>query len=208
MICSRLDLRKALFLGLQPEQVVTLQDLPAETADFFMKAPDTYVLEFALSKKVMLVEGDAEYILIEEFFRKHSAGKTLKESDVHVIAVGGTSFKRYLDLAKHLRVKTAVVRDNDGDYQGNCVEAYAEYVSPAVGVFADSDNARCTFEICLYSDNPGVCEEVLGPGRKKLTVQDYMLRNKTDAALQLLRGSGGRLTAPQYIQEAIAWIAA
>lgn len=32
-----------------------------------MKAPDNNVLEFALAKRVLLVEGDAEFILIEAF---------------------------------------------------------------------------------------------------------------------------------------------
>jgi hypothetical protein len=44
--------------------------------------------------------------------------------------------------------------------------------------------------------------------RKKLTVQEYMLDNKTDAAFQLLDKKGAELIAPKYIQEAVAWIRA
>ena len=35
----------------------------------FIKAPDNNILEFILSKKVILVEGDAEYILAEALFK-------------------------------------------------------------------------------------------------------------------------------------------
>ena len=55
-------------------------------------------LEFILSSKVILVEGDAEYILIDAIY-SNVTGSSLEADDVHVISVGGTSFKRYLDLA-------------------------------------------------------------------------------------------------------------
>jgi putative ATP-dependent endonuclease of OLD family len=35
-----------------------------------------------------------------------------------------------------------------------------------------------------------------------------MLKNKTDAAFQLLEKKGAELVAPKYIQEAVAWIRA
>lgn len=64
-ISSRLDLRKAILFG--ESRPVLLNELSDETAAFFMKAPDNNVLEFALARRVLLVEGDAEYILIESF---------------------------------------------------------------------------------------------------------------------------------------------
>ena len=83
-----------------------------------------------------MVEGDAEFILIDAFFQKIAQEK-LEDSDVHVISVGGTSFKRYLDIAKILQIKTAVIRDNDGDYQANCVDNYSAYPEDYIHVFAD-----------------------------------------------------------------------
>ncbi|MDP4390768.1 ATP-dependent endonuclease, partial [Escherichia coli] len=59
-ISSRLDLRKAILLG--ATRPVLMNELSAETAAFFMKAPDNNVLEFALARRVLLVEGDAEFI--------------------------------------------------------------------------------------------------------------------------------------------------
>jgi putative ATP-dependent endonuclease of OLD family len=35
-----------------------------------------------------------------------------------------------------------------------------------------------------------------------------MLKNKTDAAFQLLEEKGAELVAPGYIQQAVAWIRA
>lgn len=206
MICSRLDLRKAALLGTEPSKRGALSDLSESTSKFFMKAPDNNVLQFVLSKKVILVEGDAEFILFEELYAKHAKGSTLAEDGVHVISVGGTSFKRYLELARLLGVRVAVVRDNDKHWQKNCVDNYAEFRMDNARVFADPDDARSTFEVCLYEDNKALCDRLFGTSRKSLSVLDYMLANKADVAFELLDKGASELLAPKYIQDAIAWI--
>ena len=204
MVCSRLDLRKATMLhaGGAPAGLELLSD---DTADFFCKAPDNKVLEFAMSAKAILVEGDAEFILISELYET-VAGSSLERDRVHVISVDGTSFKRYLDVATILGNRVAVMCDNDRDYPTKCVERFADYQADNVKVFADEDPERWTFEVCVYQNNKAVCDELFGPGRKSLSVQDYMLANKTEAALALLRANKGRLTAPAYLRKAIEWI--
>lgn len=91
---------------------------------------------------------------------------------------------------------------------GNCVANYADHVSASIRVFADPDNARHTFEVCIYQDNQVACEELFAVGRKTLSVEDYMLKNKTDAAFQLLEKKGAELAAPDYIRQAVTWIRA
>lgn len=204
LVATRLDLRKAILLNSGFTAPLTLKDIPKDTASFFMKAPDNNILEFILSKKVILVEGDAEYILIEDLF-KTIAGLTPEEANVHIISVGGTSFKRYLDLAKILKIQTAVIRDNDKDYTANCVNFYTDYTDKHIKIFSDTDNNRSTFEICFYQDNKAICDEILGE-RKTLTVQEYMLKNKTDTAFSLLDNCAGKLESPQYIKDAVLWI--
>src|SRR5690554_2802630 len=63
---------------------------------------------------------------MESFFRT-IASMDFEQSDIHIISVDFTSFKRYLDIAKVLNIKTAIIRDNDGDYQANCVYNYSDY---------------------------------------------------------------------------------
>lgn len=205
-ICSRLDLRNALLLG-PGQRSGTLRQLSDDTAAFFMKAPDNNVLEFALSRRVILVEGDAEFILLEAFYTK-LAGHLPAEDGVHVISIGGTSFKRYLELAALLNIKVAAIRDNDGSYEENCVENYADLVTEHARIFADADNQRSTFEIGLYADNTAICDELFAPGRRTLTPQQYMLANKAEAAFELLDKKADELVVPGYIAEAIAWLRA
>jgi len=208
-IATRLNLKKVLILSEEnPPQPASLKDLTQGTADFFMKAPDNNLLELALCKKAILVEGDAEFILMEALYKYSAQGASTDADGVHVISVDGTSFKRYFELAKLLGIKVAAIRDNDRDYQANCVDNYADSASASIKVFADANNARHTFEVCIYEDNMEICDGQFLANRKTLTVQDYMLKNKTDAAFHLLDKRGAELVAPGYIQEAVTWIRA
>ena len=205
LISARLDLRKCILFNSNSARAAFLGSLSEDTAEFFMKAPDNNILEFILSRKVILVEGDAEFILAQAFFETE-VGQPPEDSDTHVISVGGTSFKRYLEVARLLGIKTAVVRDNDGDYRKHCVERYAEYVNEHIKVFAERDGNKPTFEICLYEENKAICDELFIEARKTLSVTEYMLKNKAEAAFELLRRKGNELRTPQYIRDAIAWI--
>jgi putative ATP-dependent endonuclease of OLD family len=206
-IATRLNLRNVIILSEEsPSEPTSLASLTPDTANFFMKAPDNNILELSLAQRAILVEGDAEFILMGSFYASCAGGRSTEADGVHVLSVDGTSFKRYLELAKSLGIKVAAIRDNDGDYQVKCIDRYTEHVSDTIKIFADRDSQRYTFEVCIYDDNVKVCEAEFGKGRKTLTVRDYMLNNKTDAAFHLLDKRAGDLVVPDYIQEAIAWI--
>ncbi len=179
---------------------------PPETAEFFIKAPNNNALEFILSKRVILVEGDSEYMLMDAFFAK-VIGASLEEKNVHVISVGGTSFKRYLELATLLNIKTVVITDNDKNYQKNCIERYEFYSgNDNISIFSDEDDERYTFEVAIYNDNSDICDELFQEGRKTLTVQEYMISSKSEVAFQLLNKKADKLNVPSYIKQAILWI--
>jgi len=171
-----------------------------------MKAPDNNVPEFALAQRFILVEGDAEFILTDAFYRGLT-GRAPEHDGVHIISIGGSSFRRYPELARLLENRVAAVRDNDGDYQQNCVDHFAEILSPDIRVFGDENPDRSTFEICLYQDNVTICEQAFGSRRRQLSVQDYMLANKAEAAFELLE-LNAPLSVPAYIREAVTWISA
>jgi putative ATP-dependent endonuclease of the OLD family len=205
LISTRLNLKKSILLNSNSTVSLQLEQLSETTAKFFMKAPDNNILEYVLSKKVLLVEGDAEFILMEALYKKIT-NEELSKSGVHILSVDGTSFKRYLDIAKLLNIKTAVVRDNDFDYKENIINRYEEYAEDYIKIFADNDNTRSTFEICMYQDNTDICNELFSGGRRSLSVQDYMLKNKADVAFELLDKKENMIKVPTYIREAIEWI--
>lgn len=206
LISSRLNLRNSILLNSNSYVPVHLKGINEETAKFFIKAPDNNILEFVLSKKVILVEGDAEFLLMESFF-KTIASTDFEQSDIHIISVDGTSFKRYMEIAKVLNIKTAIIRDNDGNYQANCVDNYSDYNGFGfIRVFSETDPSISTFEVSVYSINQKICDDLFSSGRKTLTPLEYMLKNKAEAAFQLLDKKSSELNVPLYIKGAIEWI--
>lgn len=206
LISARLDLRNAIFLSQSAKDPVLLNSLSPSTAAFFSKAPITNILEFSLSNKVILVEGAAEYILMAAFFRKVT-GEDLATANVHVASVGGLSFKRYLEVAAILNISTAVITDNDGDYENNITEKYMDYDDVGhIDVYADKEPSNSTFEISMYLKNQSVCDQLFSERLKTNTVQNYMLANKSECAYELLLEKGDELNTPGYIEEAIKWI--
>lgn len=204
LISTRLDLQNVFLLGDNNEGCpVSLHALNEETSKYFMKAPVANMLEFSISQKVILVEGPAEYMLLERFYETITGHKP-EEDGVHIIEVHGLSFKRYLEIAQLLGSRVAVVTDNDGDKQKNCIDKYADFNGvPTIKVFFEPDEEKHTFELVLYSINSQLCDDLFTD--TTLPTTDYMLKNKTEAAYKLL-SQDSRINVPQYIEEAIKWI--
>lgn len=201
LISTRLELSNLLIMRLSGEShPVALHDLSEDTAKYFMKTPPASIVEFALCRKAILVEGPSEYMLLERFYTQ-CASCSPEKDDVHIIDVRGLSFKRYLEIAKLTGSKIAVLTDNDSDAQKHCVEKYKNFDdSDNIQVFFETDNTKRTFEIVLYGDNKVLCDSLFNNDAEK-----YMLNNKTEAAYTLLNQEQPIIT-PAYIQRAIEWI--
>ena len=203
-ICTRLDLRNCQIFNKQSLRLLRLNEISEDTAKFFMKASDNNLLRFITSEKVILVEGNAEYILMEKFY-EDVAKESSKKDNVSIISVGGLSFKRYLEVADKLDIKTAVIRDNDSDYEYNCVSNYKKYVKENIKVFYSEDNKEKTFEICIYNQNKNLCDSIFENAQRKTSSLDYMINNKCESAYQILI-NGQDINVPDYIKKGIKWI--
>ena len=201
LIGTRLELKNLLLMHTNgTDKPIMLNDLSDDTAKYFMKAPPASIIEFALAKKALLVEGPSEYMLMEKFYEE-CAGCSPESDDVHIIDIHGLSFKRYLDIAKLTGCKVAVITDNDKDHQKHCVDKYKDYASDAnIEIFYETDDTKRTFEIVLYGDNSALCDILFDS-----PALDYMLNNKTEAAYVLLSQTQ-QVVVPDYIQRAIRWI--
>ncbi|MBS4968053.1 MAG: AAA family ATPase [Lachnospiraceae bacterium] len=201
LISTRLELKNLLIMHINgTDKPIMLKDLSDNTAKYFMKAPPASIIEFALAKKAILVEGPSEYMLMEKFYEECT--ECSPESDgTHIIDVRGLSFKRYLDIAKLTGCKVAVMTDNDKDYQKHCVDKYKDYASDTnIAIFFETDNTKRTFEIVLYGDNSALCDTLFDS-----PASDYMLNNKTEAAYALL-SQENQIVVPNYIKRGIEWI--
>lgn len=195
-IASRLGLKNVFFVG---GKIDSLASISEDTADFFVKAPNDNLLQFILSRKVVLVEGAAEYILMDSFFRAVK-GMSADECGVWILSINGLSFPRYFEIAQVLGTKVAAIRDNDGNPQ----DWYPEYAGAAIHAFSDDDRERKTFEVCLFRDNEPALRALF---KSHGDPQKYMLGDKAEAACQILK-SWQTMTVPAYIRAAIEWITA
>ena len=207
MIATRIDLRACTMLGTEQDRFTQLKEIDEGTAKFFEKAPDNNILQYVLARRAILVEGDAEYILMDRF-SEILTGHSLEQNGIVVIAVDGKCFKRYLEIATNLSITTAVITDNDGNYSVNIADNYHEYIggqNQNIRIFSDTDNNRRTFEVCMYQDNSNLCDNLFGARRRTLSVMNYMLGNKSEAAYQLML-SNSPISIPTYIRDAFSWI--
>lgn len=209
MIAARLNLKNVIFFS--DEGCIKLSELPNSHAKFFEKAPENNVLNFILAKNTILVEGSAEYIVMEEFF-KHIKQCEMHKTSTALISCGGKTFKNYLVLARMLKKKTAVITDNDHDYKKNVEDNYQDYINEYVKVFAEKDNNLRTFEVVLYENNQKFYTDNIESSKMLNGVKDYMLNNKAEAALKLLNILETKtelyddFEIPIYIKDAIEWV--
>ena len=201
LISTRLELQNLFIMHENDKhQACSLKDLSQDTAKYFMKTPPTSIVEYALAKRVIAVEGPSEYMLLERFYLS-ALGCTPEEDGVYIINVRGLSFLRYLEVAKLTGCRVAIITDNDGDYQKNCVNKYQDYNEVStVKIFFEKDNALNTFEKILYKDNKELCDSVCGND-----AESFMLKNKTEAAYKLLVQEQV-ISVPAYIKKAVEWI--
>ncbi|WP_415368087.1 ATP-dependent nuclease [Erysipelothrix rhusiopathiae] len=191
--------------------IISLNKLPDQTSKFFQKTTNNNLLNFVINQKVVLVEGNAEYIVMPELIDKITSTKE-GGTTTEIISVDGLSFTRYLDIAKISNSKVAIITDNDGNYTRNINEKYREYINENIQVFSDTDNSINTFEVSIYRNNSTLLDEYLGSAQRYKGVQSYMLSNKTEASfelLELLRSNSdfkNKFIVPKYIEEAIKWI--
>ncbi|KMY31422.1 hypothetical protein ACZ11_04005 [Lysinibacillus xylanilyticus] len=215
LIVSRLNLKNTLWIS--NDTCHSLKDVDDETADYFMKTDNMQLLNFILSKKIILVEGNSEYILLP-FLTKNSFTSSLDDMKIEILSGGGITYKHYIEVSKIIKNHLLVVTDNDGNQ-----ETIDEIQLFNSATFGQSILIKCantpeefTFEVCLYNKNKAILKEISDkkPGthaeyRKQPCDKDlaYMLKNKTESALYITtEGSYKNTILPDYIKEGIEWL--
>lgn len=184
--------------------VISLGDLDPVTSDYFMKLPGHDTLRMVLARRTILVEGPSDELIVQRAYKdKH--GKLPLEDGVEVITVMGLAFKRFLEIAKKLKLAVSVVTDNDGDPPAVAIR-YADYVGdPTIAIHFDTDPAFPTLEPQLLSKNTrAVLNIALGrDDANDAALLKWMMNNKTECALRLFTTEAPVLF-PEYIVNAVS----
>jgi putative ATP-dependent endonuclease of OLD family len=209
-VANKLNLKNLILLSNQT--TTKFDELPEGDAEYFEKLPGYDTLRLILAKKVILVEGPSDELIVQRAY-KDKYDLLPIENGVDVISVRGLSFKRFLDIAKRLDKKVTVVTDNDGNYEKRIRKKYQDYEDvDCIKVFASDNEDLKTLEphfVEANKDKLADIRELIGiseadyPTQKN--VSDYMEDNKTEWALAVFN-SDKTYSYPAYITEAIEWI--
>ena len=149
------------------------------------------------------MEGPSDELIVQRAYKdKH--GKLPLEDGVEVISVSGLAFKRFLEIAKKLKLTVAVVTDNDGDPSAVATK-YADYAGdPTISIHYDTDQALTTLEPQLFSkNNRAALNTALGhDDADDDALLKWMKNNKTECALRLFT-TEVPILIPDYITDAI-----
>lgn len=208
-VANKLGLENLIFLN--NGTTLRLNDLEPKTQDFFKKLPGYQTLRLLLCKKAVLVEGDSDELVVQRAFMDSHEGHLPIENGIDVISVG-LSFKRFLEIAKMLGIKTAVVTDNDKNYKKNIKKKYKDYKdSKSISIFADKREELKTLEPQFVDANNDQLEllcKVLKINYVKYNTEKKIVKcmtnNKASWALKVFI-TEEKLNFPEYIENVVKW---
>lgn len=215
-VANKLGLDNLILLNQQ--KTVRFDDLEAK--EFFEKIAGYDTLRLILCDKAILVEGDSDELVIQRAYMDTHNGKLPIEDNVEVISVG-TSFLRFLEIAKHLSIPVKVVTDNDGDVlalekkyedyigahkEDNIEICYDDQVHTGILTLGKAEKPfnYNTLEPLLLSENDlKTFNEIFNTTYSTDDdLHKYMKTHKTDCALKIF-SYGSSITYPEYIKRAI-----
>jgi putative ATP-dependent endonuclease of the OLD family len=213
-VANKLGLKNLILLN--ESKLLKIDDLEAE--DFFKKLPGYDTLRLILCEKAILVEGDSDELIIQRAYKdKH--GKLPITDGIDVISVG-TSFKRFMEIAKSLNLKVCIVRDNDGRV-ASIKASYAELiVAGSQNIKLCMDEVEDSGDLKKENGNPfnyntlepkivkeNGLENMNKVLKKKFGSVDellqFMSKNKTECALRIFE-SPVKINFPNYILDSFS----
>lgn len=193
-------------------------DLTPETKSFFEKIAGYDTLRLILCKKAILVEGDSDELIVQKAYMKSNEGVLPIENEIDVITVG-TSFLRFLEIAKKIKRPVVVLTDNDGDidalkkkyenYLGNnkkdfikiCFDETVDSGDLKIG--ESSFNYNTLEPKILKANNLKILNTILDTSyNTEDELHKYMKKNKTECALKIFCTTKD-FSFPDYILKAI-----
>jgi putative ATP-dependent endonuclease of the OLD family len=188
---------------LTSDGAVDLTQMPASTVNYFKKLPGYDTLRVVLAKRVILVEGPSDELVVQRAYHDVH-GKFPIEDGVDVISVRGLQAKRFLDIAVPLKKTAVVVNDNDDDPAAIRAK-YAEYEQHSfISVHIGKGDARTLEPQLVAANGLDVMNKVLSKKYKtEAELLTHMKGNKTECALKVFE-SDETITMPEYILDAVA----
>lgn len=218
-IISKLLLSNVIWLKKGENQVTanTFKALNDVSLHYFNRMDNIDFIKILTAKKIILVEGAGEYILMETFLEKEKLSK-----EIEIISMSGRHYQPYIDLVKIVGNKMAIFTDNDGEQErlSKISQENADNKDNNIKIFTPQSLEDFTFEVTIYNANQSLIDDSsFAKSINKVTQLDkdgillskncsYMLKNKTEVALELIHrySNDDRYKIPNYILEGLKWL--
>ncbi|MBY6028169.1 AAA family ATPase [Halomonas sp. DP8Y7-1] len=152
-----------------------LHRLDKDVVKMLKRLPGYDTLRVALSKKVVLVEGPSDELVLKKIY-KDINGRLPEQDGIDIIVVRGVGFKTFIEIGKEIGTAINVLRDNDGDYVNNVVEAQEDYEAyPNIKLISSEDNNEFSLEPAMISANATSERELMAFAEIILSKRTYNL---------------------------------
>lgn len=224
-IVTGLDLENLIWirsLKEEKQEVHFNEQLDEETKEFFKRRDDIDFLRLLIAKKIILVEGAAEYILMRTFIKK-SLGEDM--SDYEILSMRGRYYAPFIKLVEFSEGKMVIFTDNDSDVEsddnkGNRIAQIKNQNTQydSIKIFCDMNPNNFTFEVSEYESNKNKIDGEYPINKNARTFKynkkdmpsrqlAFMLNNKSQSALLMRsRYENGTYNIPGYIEEGLKWL--
>lgn len=216
LIVTRFNLKKVLWINETNNTLNSLESICDSVKDYFIKLENNNLLQFILSPKVILVEGPTEYLMIDYIY-KQIYGESTEKSGIDIISCNGLTYNNYIEVAKLINKRVAIITDNDGNQKKIDEINTSNSSNPNINIFTAKFVDLFTWEKCLLEKNKNEDEF-----KKLITMQEgahykicgkepeskelgYMMNHKVKFAMDIIN-SGIKLEIPDYVKEALEWI--
>ena len=179
-----------------------LTGLDESTVKYFRKLSGYDTLRLVLATKLALVEGPSDAIVLERAYLD-ATGTHPTDVGIDIVAMGGLTFGRALELCQRLDRSVVVLQDNDGRAPDEVRESVKDFLERGKRELLVSDQSSgTTLEPQLIAINDeSLLRKVLGVA-SNADLNTWMTNNKTESALRIL-DSPDSIAYPDYISEAI-----
>lgn len=118
------------------------------------RLPGYDTLRVALSRKVVLVEGPSDELILKKIYKDIHKGRLPEQDGIDIIVVRGVGFKTFIAIGKEIGTAINVLRDNDGNYENNVVEARKDYTDfPNIKLVSSTNNNEFSLEPAMILAN-------------------------------------------------------
>jgi putative ATP-dependent endonuclease of OLD family len=201
-VLNKLGLGSLILLA--PDGGMRITDLPQDTVDYFKKLAGFDTLRLVLAKRVILVEGPSDELVVQRAYRDAHNGRLPIQDGVDVMSMDALSAKRFLDIAARLKKPAVVITDNDGDEEATQAKFTDYEKHGCIRVCIGMGDERTLEPQLLTANDLKTLNQVLG---KSYATDEgllkYMKRAKTACALAIFE-SPETITMPGYIRNAVA----